>query len=156
MNYLLTIKIPFHKSTSCSPIAFIDFVEEVPKFCVIYRVSRWTAHFWFCTRENDIRSHFKHLHGYLFITSLILVLGPIKFIVHNFVIGRTNVRVFPSIISSLVRSRYPMFSMKLLIVLMCAVTPVGSHLNSVGTTNIDRGTFLKSEVCILLSLELFF
>jgi hypothetical protein len=32
MNYLFTVNIPFHKSSSCSPILFVDFKEEVPQF----------------------------------------------------------------------------------------------------------------------------
>lgn len=52
-------------------------------------------------------------------------LCPFKFKLHNFVIGHSNIGVFPRNISSVVISRYLMFLMILLIVLMCDVTPVG-------------------------------
>jgi hypothetical protein len=48
----------------------------------------------------------------------------LNFKFHNFVIGLSNIRAFPTNISSVDRSRYPMFLMILLIVLMFVVTQV--------------------------------
>jgi hypothetical protein len=61
MNYRFTIKIPFLKSTTYSPIVFTDFEEEVPKFRLSFIGYQDEPRTFGSVRlKNDVLSHFKH------------------------------------------------------------------------------------------------